>query len=202
MRIIGGQARGIKLNAPEGYYVRPTNDLVKEAMFNILGNIADCVVLDLFSGSGALGLEALSRGANKVIFVEREKKGIQTIKENLLRVQKNLNEDCLASGRVSILQEDVEQAITKLEAFASKIDLIFADPPYQTDDKEFGSVKLLLDKRLQQQTKNTILVLEHADKTALPWSPHTNWKMIKQRKFGMRCLSFARNQDQEIKNDQ
>lgn len=194
MRIIGGKAGGIRIEAPEGYYVRPTNDLVKESLFNTLGNIEDSVVLDLFSGSGSLGLEALSRGAKKVIFVEREARGVQTIKKNLGRMAKNLDEDCLETGRVIIFQKDVAEAAQIIEGLRLSVDLILADPPYGADETRGECATLLLqDEQLARLTDGALLVLEHADRSTLPWKPHTVWKLLKQRKFGNRCLSFARN---------
>lgn len=198
MRIIGGKAGGIRIEAPEGYYVRPTNDLVKESLFNTLGDIEGSVVLDLFSGSGALGLEALSRGAKCVIFIEREARGVQAIKKNLGRMTKNLEEDCLESGRVMIFQKDVVEVAQIVERLRVAVDLILADPPYGQDEARGEcAIQLLQDEELARLTSGALLVLEHADRSTLPWKPHTSWKLLKQRKFGNRCLSFARNGDRQ-----
>ena len=192
MRIISGIAGGIRLKAPVGYYVRPTNDGVKETIFNILGDLSDAVVADLFSGSGALGLEALSRGAATVIFVERERRGIQTIRENLAAAMKNLGGDPEKDGRAVIVHGDVATVPERLAKYAGKLTVVLADPPYEPNEGEYGAIEMLQDPNIATWTAGALLALEHGSKTALPWSPHSPWELVKQRKFGIRCVSFAR----------
>ena len=124
MRVIAGTARGTKLKVPRGGAVRPTSGRVKEALFNILGpRVCGAVLWDLCAGSGAIGIEALSRGAAEAIFVERERAHLQTISENLDRAK--------LSDRARLMGQDVEPALALLARRKEKADLIFSDPPYQ-----------------------------------------------------------------------
>ncbi|MTV47655.1 16S rRNA (guanine(966)-N(2))-methyltransferase RsmD [Heliobacillus mobilis] len=123
MRIIAGQARGRRLAAVKGSKTRPTADRVKEALFNVLaGRIPDAQCLDLFAGTGALGLEALSRGAEQVYWVEKDHDACRII-------QKNMDTTGLANG--TILRQDVYSACRTLLQQGKRFDLIFADPPYK-----------------------------------------------------------------------
>jgi 16S rRNA (guanine(966)-N(2))-methyltransferase RsmD len=123
MRIISGSARGLKLKAPEGLKTRPTTDRIKESLFNILAPyLLDCRFLDLFSGSGAIGLEALSRGAEKAVFVDSGEESISVIKHNVTAARLMQNAE--------IMRCDVATAIERLASKGEKFDLIFMDPPY------------------------------------------------------------------------
>ena len=117
MRIIAGTRKGHSIQAPPGRGTRPTSDRVRENVFNILGPIDDAVVLDLYAGSGAMGLEALSRGAARAVFVERDPDALRAIKQNL---------DKLRLGG-TVLRQD---AVAVLAGESRKYDLVFVDPPY------------------------------------------------------------------------
>lgn len=123
MRVISGTARGLKLKAPEGLSTRPTTDRIKESLFNIIAaDLYQCRFLDLFSGSGAIAIEALSRGADKAVMVDADFKSINVIKDNVKKAR--------VSDRAEILKCDVSSAISKLGARGEKFDIIFMDPPY------------------------------------------------------------------------
>ncbi|MBM7867030.1 16S rRNA (guanine(966)-N(2))-methyltransferase RsmD [Heliobacterium gestii] len=125
MRIISGQARGHRLVSVKGWETRPTADRVKEALFNVLaGRCLEAQCLDLFAGTGALGLEALSRGAAFVYWVEKNPAACATI-------VKNIQSTRLDRGKV--LKQDVRQACQRLLAEGKRFDLIFADPPYKRE---------------------------------------------------------------------
>lgn len=127
MRVIAGTARGTKLKAPSGLTVRPTADRVKEALFNILGNrVIGALFIDLYAGSGAVGIEALSRGARECIFVDNKKSNIALIKENLIKTGLNSNSRLIAA--------DAKKALTILGAEKVKADLVYLDPPYNMTD--------------------------------------------------------------------
>jgi 16S rRNA (guanine966-N2)-methyltransferase len=117
LRIIAGTRKGHTIQAPPGRDTRPTSDRVRENIFNILGPIDDAVVLDLYAGSGAMGLEALSRGAAQVVFVERDPGAVRAIERNL---------DTLRL-RGTVLRQD---AVAVLAGESRKYDLVFVDPPY------------------------------------------------------------------------
>jgi 16S rRNA (guanine966-N2)-methyltransferase len=117
MRIIAGEKRGRRIEAPPGRNTRPTSDRVRENVFNILGPVDDAVVLDLYAGSGAMGLEALSRGAARAVFVERDPDARRAIERNLDRLRLH----------GTVLRQD---AVAVLAGESRKYDLVFVDPPY------------------------------------------------------------------------
>ncbi|MDN5344322.1 MAG: hypothetical protein PWQ18_433 [Clostridia bacterium] len=124
LRIIAGQARGRRLRTPRGQTTRPTSDRVREALFNILGlRVVDSLCLDLFAGSGAVGLEALSRGAREVFFVESNRQALAVLKANLLTTG--------FAARGHIVAADVRRALGDLAGRGLAFDLIFIDPPYR-----------------------------------------------------------------------
>ncbi len=123
MRVIAGKARRLQLKTIEGMNTRPTTDRIKETLFNMISfDIEGSYFLDLFSGSGAIGIEALSRGAKEAVFVENNKKALACIKDNLQHTK--LAEDAVVIGR------DVQTAISQLDVRGQKFDFIFMDPPY------------------------------------------------------------------------
>jgi 16S rRNA (guanine966-N2)-methyltransferase len=119
VRVIAGTRKGHRISAPRGEATRPTGDRVREAAFNLIGPVDDAVVLDLFAGSGAMGIEALSRGAASATFVESERDAARTINANLDKLQ-------LTGARV--LQQDVARF---LRDERRRFDLILIDPPYE-----------------------------------------------------------------------
>jgi 16S rRNA (guanine(966)-N(2))-methyltransferase RsmD len=120
MRIIAGSLKGHRIDAPKGLTTRPTSDFVRETAFNLIGPVDDATVLDLFAGSGALGLEALSRGAAKAVFVDSDREACRTINANLDKLKLH----------ATVLCQDVARA---LSAERRSYDLILADPPYGYD---------------------------------------------------------------------
>jgi 16S rRNA (guanine966-N2)-methyltransferase len=118
VRIISGSRKGHTIHAPAGRGTRPTSDRVRESIFNIVGPVEDATVLDLYAGSGAMGLEALSRGAASAVFVERDPDAIRAIERNLDKLRL----------RGTVLRQD---AIAVLAGEKRKYDLVFVDPPYE-----------------------------------------------------------------------
>lgn len=127
MRVISGSAKSLKLKCPEGMETRPTTDRIKETLFNMLQNdIRGSVFVDLYAGSGAIGIEALSRGAEKCFFVDKNRQSIQCIKENLNTTK--------LIDKAIIKQQD---AIDSLHAIKDEVvDIIFIDPPYNHGNEE------------------------------------------------------------------
>lgn len=117
MRIISGSRKGHIIHAPAGRTTRPTSDRVRENVFNILGDVEGAAVLDLYAGSGAMGLEALSRGATRSVFVDRDADAVRAIERNLDRLRL----------RATVVRDD---AVSLLAAETRKYDLVFVDPPY------------------------------------------------------------------------
>lgn len=125
MRVIAGEARGRRLAAPEGRTTRPTSDRVRESLFAILqARTSGSRVLDLYAGSGALGVEALSRGAERATFVERDRRALAVIRKNL--------DVCGFAERATVLGMDAEAALSALARSGETFDLVFCDPPYRS----------------------------------------------------------------------
>jgi 16S rRNA (guanine966-N2)-methyltransferase len=121
VRIIAGTHRGRRIAAPKGEHTRPTSDRVREALFSIVGPVEDAAVLDLFAGSGALGLEALSRGATRCTLVDRDRAACRVIRDNLAS---------LGLTGATVLQRDAVQALREEAAAGRRYDLVLLDPPY------------------------------------------------------------------------
>lgn len=153
MRVSGGIFRGRKLKVPKGVSIRPTSDIVKEAIFNIIHkDVEERDVLDLFAGSGALGIEALSRGAKSCVFVDNSLISINTIKKNLQKL--NLN-----NKNIEILKIDVFEAITSLQKEEKRFDIIFFDPPYK---KGLIGKALILLTNYDICKDNSFIIAEHS----------------------------------------
>jgi 16S rRNA (guanine966-N2)-methyltransferase len=158
MRIISGRLRGKKLHGPRGMELRPTSDRLKETLFNILGpGIHGAVVLDAFAGTGAIGLEALSRDAQEVVFIESDREAVRLIRKNL--------QWCGIASGYRILQEDVFTSLRSLARSGFQADIAFLDPPYR-----WGPYHDLLATLFQTGIASaaTRVVLEHHRKAALP----------------------------------
>ena len=179
MRVIAGAAGGTRLVVPKSG-VRPTMDRVKAAIFSSLANhLIGARVLDLFAGSGALGIEALSRGAASVLFVEEDRQSIAAIEKNLKKTK--------LAGRVR--QEDVFEFLRRC-SFAEKFHVIFADPPYEkTRSGEPFTEKLLANDSLSQLLEPAgIFVLEKRPAESLPWA--NLWKVIRAKTYGATEVLF------------
>jgi 16S rRNA (guanine966-N2)-methyltransferase len=187
MRIIGGSAAGRLLKVPSGYDVRPTPDLVRQAIFNSLGDrVRGVRVLDLFSGSGAIGLECLSRGAALVLSVEKANRHAAMIRQNLTAAG-------LPEENHQLRTQDVFTAIGQLQQNGETFDLIMADPPF--GEKNIGrrsnslSQKLLDDERLPALlVPEGLFVLGHTKRDTLALPPV--WKEVKTMKHGDSMMRF------------
>ena len=179
MRVIAGSAGGIQLEVPKRG-VRPTMDRVKAAIFSSLAcEIAGAHVLDLFAGSGALGIEALSRGATFALFVEQDRQSVDTIKKNLAR----------ARLEGSVRQQDTFDFLRQLNS-TRKFDLIFADPPYEkTKAGERFTEKLLANEKLAELlAPDGVFVLEKRPGETLPRMKL--WRLIRQKTYGATDVLF------------
>ena len=179
MRIISCTSKGKRLATSKGQALRPTSDRVKESIFNILGEVVEGkVVLDLFAGTGNLGIEALSRGAKRVLFVERGREAARLIKSNLSL--------CKMSMVSEIIPKDVIRAIGILHQRGETFDLILMDPPY-----EKGLIAKTLWKLQSHRIyhDDSILIVEHDRREPLP-TDLDGWNLIRQRKIGDTLISF------------
>ena len=138
MRVIAGNARGKHLKAPSGLHTRPITDMIKEALFNVWGaDIVAARVLDLFAGSGSVGIEALSRGAEQAVFVDNDKNAIRTITENL--------QNCGFRDGFELFHNDVFRVLDTFSRKQRSFDIIYVDPPF-TNDRIFDDVMKVLGK--------------------------------------------------------
>lgn len=183
LRVISGKVRGLKLDTPKNDDVRPTTDRVKESLFNIINSyIMDSRVLDLFAGTGSLGIECLSRGASKCVFVDVSKESIKIVNSNIKKAR--------VENESVVINADFKEAIKRLEG-KEKFDVIFMDPPYYKDMfvKALESVDNanLLDE-------DGIIMIEHDTKDSFP---ETIGRLIqsKSKKYGNTTLTFYKMED-------
>ena len=184
MRVITGKARGVQLKTPEGMLTRPTADRVKEALFSIINfDLPGAAVLDLFGGTGQLGIEALSRGSAHCTFVEKRRDALVLLKENL---------------KLTNLQDQARvvpgDALTFLTSCREKFDVILLDPPYHTDlmDKSIESI-LLFDILAE----HGIMVCETASDRELPALPEDKFEPGRSYRYGQIKLSIFRRKGKE-----
>lgn len=184
MRIIAGKAKGMPLKVPQGE-VRPTQDRVREALFNILGTVIEGArVLDLFCGSGSVGLEALSRGAASARMVDASRSSCATAKENLQKSR-------LSGG--SVVQSDCLQFVRR---DAGRYDIIFADPPYckSVGDRDMIA-ELLTDRAAELLTEDGLFIAEAqigygvGDRNTREFA---GWELVDERSYGKNTILFYR----------
>ena len=172
MRVIAGSCRSLPLKTPAGIGVRPTTDRIKETLFNMLApRIPGCRFLDLFSGSGAIGIEALSRGASYAAFVEKDRNALACIRENLAFTR--------LSDRAEVFASDVFDALRRMQTSSTEpFSVIFMDPPYHQDLEK--QVLLELEK-LSLSDEETVFIAEAALDTDLSWIAETGYFVEKQK---------------------
>ena len=183
MRIIAGLAKGMPLAVPHTG-VRPTADRIREAIFSSLGaRVIGARVLDLFAGTGALGLEAASRGAESVTFVESARNVLDCLERNLETFKRNRGVSCA----LSVIRAEVEPQLRKLAGLGESFSLIFADPPYGKVAQE-----LLRNESLPRlPAGDGIFVLESAKREALTVSKP--WELVRETTYGDTRVSFLRS---------
>ena len=188
MRVIAGQAKGIKLTSLKASKVRPTLDQVREALFNILGHdLSGEFFLDLFGGSGAVGIEALSRGAEKVVWVENNRQSQDLIYANLKKCRFGSNDESKTSYfNWELLKMDAFQVFPMLEKKALKFDVIYIDPPFVDNLYEKCLIGLSKSQLLK---KESLIVVEHHNKNILQ-EIYGRLFRSDQRQSGDTSLSF------------
>lgn len=181
MRVISGTAKGTKLNSIDDLSTRPTLDRVKEALFNIIQtHLPDSKVLDLFAGSGALGIECLSRGAKHCTFCDKSYDSVKMLKQNIERTR--------FEEQSTIMVEDYKKCLKKLNE--NKFDIIFIDPPYKMDIA-VNSIKLILEYDIF--AKDGVIVLEtDEEEREIRELENINLEVYDVRKYGRVKLIFLR----------
>lgn len=188
MRVIAGSARRLLLKTIDGLVTRPTTDRIKETLFNMIqADLPGCLFLDLFSGSGGIGIEALSRGAGMAVFVDRNPKAAACIRENL--------ETTKLADKASVLVCDALSALHRLEDKEEVFSIIFMDPPYdELQEKvilEYLSTSRLIDE-------HTSIIIEASKNTELDYLESLGFELVKRKEYKTNCHAFIRKTDSEV----
>jgi len=178
MRIIAGSRKGARIAAPKGVSTRPTGDRVREAAFNLIGPVDGAAVLDVFAGSGALGLEALSRGAARAVFVESDPAACRAVNANL---------DKLRLTGATVLCQDALLALRQERAAGRRYDLVLVDPPYEAFEE---TLQMRLSELLPPVLADDgVLVVETAAKV----EPAVPLELVTSRRYGAARLTLYRH---------
>ena len=187
MRVIAGQAKGTRLTGLKGSRVRPTLDRVRESLFNILGqNFSGDYFLDWFGGSGAVGIEALSRGAEKVVWAENDRQAQKLIYANLEKCQFWSGQGKSKSANWVLLKMDALQAVSVLEERSFQFDIVYIDPPFAEDLYEECLITISKSKLLKV---SSIVVVEHHHKNVIQ-KFYDKLQLMDQRRVGDTYLSL------------
>ncbi|MFC7685527.1 16S rRNA (guanine(966)-N(2))-methyltransferase RsmD [Ureibacillus sp. GCM10028918] len=183
MRVVAGERKGMPLKAITGTTTRPTTDKVKESIFNIIGPFFDGgIALDLFAGSGGLGIETLSRGASKAIFVEKDGRAFQTLQENIKK--------CRYEEVSESFKTDATRAVKGLLKRDIQLDYLFLDPPYHKTEY-YNLLNLLVDHG--KLSEDAIILCEHSNEVSLP-SNYGPYVLTRQETYGSTIISVYRNE--------
>jgi len=179
MRVIGGDARGRHIHSPPKSQIRPTSDGIKESLFNILHTLSGKSFLDLFAGSGNVGLEALSRGAARVVFVEKNAAMVNAIKRNIREFG--------FTDKGEVLVTEVGKGIRQLHKNDESFDFLFADPPY-----ERGFIREIFQCLGEGNViaPDGVLIIQHSKREDVPGQYMGNFVLTDQRRYGDTLLSF------------
>ncbi len=170
MRVIAGSARSLRLKTLDGMETRPTTDRIKETLFNIIGpSVYDCIFLDLFSGSGGIGIEALSRGAKEAVFVEKNPKAMACVRDNLRFTR--------LAPKALTMTSDVMDALYRLEG-EKVFDLIFMDPPY---DKGFEEHVLRYLAGSALVYEDTVIIAEASKDTDFSYAEDLGFHVFREK---------------------
>jgi 16S rRNA (guanine966-N2)-methyltransferase len=183
MRVIAGEHKGRRLKAVPGQNTRPTTDKVKESMFNIIGPYFEGgTALDLFAGTGSLGIEAISRGMEKAVFIDSDHKALSVIRENVTTLG--------LKDQTEIFKNDAKRALDSLAARGTRFDLVFVDPPY----KLTGLYEELITKMQSLELLNdrAVIVAEHTSDLELPEviGKAVRWRLVTYGEIGIDFYEF------------
>jgi 16S rRNA (guanine966-N2)-methyltransferase len=182
MRVIAGSAKGVRLAAvPRG--VRPVSDMAREGLFSSIGaDVPGSIVLDLYAGTGALGIEALSRGADHALFVERSATAGAAIRQNLDRAH--------LADRGKVVRRDVAPFVSSDDTAVGPFDLVLLDPPYEAGPSELDQVLRALDERWLSEAGGTV-VLTRGTRSSMPVIP-VNWLVSRRLEYGDSLVLICR----------
>jgi len=179
LRIISGDLKGRKLFSVRGRTVRPTSDRLRESIFNILSSrVQKAVVLDLFAGTGALGIEALSRGARSVVFVDQFKSALSVIEQNII--------SCSLKNRTKIIQCNIVKELNRIRYTGQIFNLVFMDPPYNKNTIKPALANLHQNRLLENEAR---IIVEHTALEPIP-KDLAAFETADQRRYGKTVVSF------------
>lgn len=179
LRIIGGSLRGKKLHTVNGMHVRPTADRLRESIFNILSSrVHEAIVLDLFAGTGAFGLEAISRGAEYAVFIDNNRDALAVIAKNI--------KACAVSRQTKIIRWNIKKNLNCIKSFNPAFNLVFLDPPYNQSIVKPALLGLFQSNSLEKEAR---VMIEHAVEEPLPKELQA-YEIDDQRKYGKTLVSF------------
>ncbi len=179
MRIIGGDLKGKRLYSVPGKAVRPTADRLRESIFNILSfRVEGAAVLDLFAGTGAFGIESLSRGARSAVFIDINKKAVSVIEKNI--------KECALSDRATIIKWDIIKNLFCIGSIRPAFDLVFMDPPYNMHALKPALINLHTTKSINDEA---VIIVEHGHLEMIP-DDIKGFELRDQRKYGKTLVSF------------
>lgn len=183
VRVIAGIAKGRRLAAPPGDTTRPTSDQVREAIFNVLGSITDldgATVVDLFAGTGALGIEALSRGAHRCVFVEHDRRALDAIRANL--------DTTGFTENAQVVRADVARWLTAGTTGDDHYDVAFADPPYRYDG--WRTVATVTADLLVAESHRTPDLGQNGDDGDGDGDNHHAWQILREKRYGSTVVTL------------
>jgi len=181
LRIISGNLKGKKIRSIKGTKTRPTSDRIRESIFNILAfDIEDACILDLFAGTGAFAIEAISRGAKFAVLIDISKSSVSVIRENF--------KSCNLGGRNRVIKWDITKNLTCIERSNPPFNLVFVDPPYEKGFLEPTLLNLHLSYCLKA---GGLIIVEHSLREPIPEEP-TVFEITDRRKYGKTLVSFLK----------
>ena len=179
IRIIGGELKGRKLVTVPGIQTRPTTDRVRESIFNIIGTgVGGALVLDLFAGTGAMGIEALSRGAETVVFADNDTQALTALAKNI--------KTCALESRARIIQWNILKNLNMICSFPPAFNLVFIDPPYHKNMIQKTLTNLAESRGLENGAR---VVVEHSPREPISLKAQ-NFEISDQRRYGKTLVSF------------
>ena len=186
MRVVAGDKKGMPLKAITGNTTRPTTDKVKESIFNMIGPFFNGgLAVDLFAGSGGLGIETLSRGADHALFIEKDGRAFQVLQENIKK--------CRYENVSELFRTDAMRAVKALLKRDIVIDYLFVDPPYHKEEY-YDLVEILVEGGKLAQ--DAIIMCEHSTEVSLPKN-YGSFNLVRQEEYGSTIISIYRQEEEE-----
>ncbi|VEN73655.1 16S rRNA (Guanine(966)-N(2))-methyltransferase RsmD [Candidatus Desulfarcum epimagneticum] len=187
IRIIGGRRKGKKLRPVPGGYIRPTSNRLRETIFNVIADwVPGAAALDMFAGTGALGIEALSRGARLCVFIDQDPRSLDLVRENL--------RSCGFEKEARLIRLDIARRLSRVKNASPAFDLVFMDPPYERDRVNPALTSLAESRCL---APDAIVVVEHSPAEPI-WEESPDFEVFKSKRQGRNVASFLRRRPETL----